>query len=293
MGAAVAGEVVKGGRDVIYLPEGRSDASRARATKAGLISVSSVEQLCSRADIIFSICPPAAAENVATSVGEAGFSGIYVDANAISPRRFDALATKLPDAQAVLDGAIFGPPPSATHQIVLYVAGPQEAAAQIAGCFTTGRVLLRHLQQEPPAASALKMAHSSFQKASRALAAVADAFAVRFDVTQELLAEADRNPRSPLTDPEYLPSVAARAWRWAPELRDVAAALRDAGLPAGQALAAAEVLDRWVDDKDSEPSLPEVLRQLMSSAPASATFGGSSPADIETRSTAASARSDP
>ncbi|WP_432111013.1 DUF1932 domain-containing protein [Streptomyces sp. YPW6] len=34
-----------------------------------------------------------------------------------------------------------------------------------------------------------------------------------------------------LSDPEYLPSVAARDWRWAPEMEEVADTLRAADLP--------------------------------------------------------------
>ncbi|WP_281284357.1 DUF1932 domain-containing protein [Nonomuraea diastatica] len=53
-----------------------------------------------------------------------------------------------------------------------------------------------------------------------------------------------------MADPAYLPSVAARAWRWAPEMEEVAGALRAAGLPDDLAVAAHAVLSRWEDDKD-------------------------------------------
>ncbi len=53
-----------------------------------------------------------------------------------------------------------------------------------------------------------------------------------------------------LSDPDYLPSVAARAWRWAPEMEDIAETLRMASLPTEMAEAAAAVLSRWERDKD-------------------------------------------
>jgi hypothetical protein len=96
----------------------------------------------------------------------------------------------------------------------------------------------------------LKMAYGGYQKASRALAAVAQALAQRYDVSGELLAEAELIGRSPLAEPEYAPSAAARAWRWAPEMREVAQTLADNDLPPDLAKAAAIVFDRWTDDKD-------------------------------------------
>ncbi len=263
MGAAIAGQLSSSGRDVIYLPTGRSEASRNRATRAGMVAASSIGDLCRQADIILSICAPAAAEDVARLVGSNRFEGIYVEANAISPARFPGIAKLLPQATAVLDGAIFGPPPSTHSQTVLYLAGDQESAKAVAATLSTADVRVEHLLQDPPAASGLKMAHSSYQKASRALAAVAHALALEYDVTHVLLTEAERNSRSPLADPDHLRSVAARAWRWAPELRDAAQTLSDAGLPGQQALAAAEMLDLWADEKDIyDAPLEHILRQL-------------------------------
>ena len=61
------------------------------------------------ADVILSICPPHAALDVARSV--AGFGGIYVDANAISPAAAREVRALVPNA-AFVDGGIIGPPPS-------------------------------------------------------------------------------------------------------------------------------------------------------------------------------------
>jgi hypothetical protein len=66
-----------------------------------------------------------------------------------------------------------------------------------------------------------------------------------------------------LADVGSLPSVAARAWRWAPELREIAATLEDAGLPPETAAATAETLSRWADLKDAwDVPLAEVLDHL-------------------------------
>ncbi|MFE2930712.1 DUF1932 domain-containing protein [Streptomyces sp. NPDC059278] len=66
-----------------------------------------------------------------------------------------------------------------------------------------------------------------------------------------------------LSDPGYLPSVAARSWRWAPEMEDIAETLRAAGLPMEMAEASAAVLSRWEQDKDQyDLPVAEVLAHL-------------------------------
>lgn len=68
---------------------------------------------------------------------------------------------------------------------------------------------------------------------------------------------------STLADSDYLPSVAARALRWAPEMHEIADTLREAGLPPELAEGAAAVLRRWQDDKDNaELSLGDTLERL-------------------------------
>lgn len=75
-------------------------------------------------------------------------------------------------------------------------------------------------------------------------------------------------PSAILSDPDYLPSVAARAWRWRDEMEDIAATLRAAELPTHIADATAAVLNPWEDDKDKQ-DLPvrEVLARLRTEHP--------------------------
>jgi 3-hydroxyisobutyrate dehydrogenase-like beta-hydroxyacid dehydrogenase len=251
MGAAIAGQIRAAGHTVLWSAAGRSQATRRRAEAVSLTESRDLATLCQRADVILSICPPADAEEVAAGVAAHGFSGIYVEANAISPTRYVGIKELLPDARAVLDGSIIGPPPSDEKETTLYLAGPERETDVVAGLFSGSKVRVKILPHDPPAASALKMAYAGYQKATRALAAVAHALADQYQVTEHLIDEAERNSRSPLADPGYIPSVAARAWRWAPELRDVAQTLADNGLPSDQAQAAARVLERWSDAKDN------------------------------------------
>jgi 3-hydroxyisobutyrate dehydrogenase-like beta-hydroxyacid dehydrogenase len=65
MGAAVAACLVGRGHEVGWLCTGRSEASLHRAEQAGLTTFDDLAELLGRADIVFSICPPHAALEVA------------------------------------------------------------------------------------------------------------------------------------------------------------------------------------------------------------------------------------
>jgi lactate dehydrogenase-like 2-hydroxyacid dehydrogenase len=83
MGAAVAACLVDRGHEVGWLHTGRSEATSRRAAQAGLTPFGDLAELLARSDIVFSICPPHGALVMAREL--AGFQGIVVDANAISP----------------------------------------------------------------------------------------------------------------------------------------------------------------------------------------------------------------
>jgi 3-hydroxyisobutyrate dehydrogenase-like beta-hydroxyacid dehydrogenase len=265
MGAAVGAQARAAGATVLWCTQGRSEASARRAHEAGLSPVSDLPNLLDRASIVLSICPPAAAPEVAAEVSRAGFTGVYVDANAISPTRSQEIqATITAAGMRFVDGGIIGPPPHDGATARLYLAGASTATDALAAIFRGSLIEPVVLPNEPPAASALKMAYASYQKATRVLAATAHALARHHGVRDHLLREGRLLDPSALADVDHLPSVAARAWRWAPELRDVASALNDVGLPDGLAAATAEILDRWEPFKDDRnASLEDALDRLI------------------------------
>lgn len=264
MGAAVGAQARAAGATVLWCTRGRSEATARRADEAGLLPVSDLPTLLDRASIVLSVCPPAAAAEVAAQVTRAGFAGVYVDANAVSPTRSRELQATITAAGIrFVDGGIIGPPPRDGATARLYLAGPSAATDALAAIFQGSLLEPVVLPNEPPAASALKMAYASYQKATRVLAATAHALARHHDVDDHLLREGQLLDPSALADVDHLPSVAARAWRWAPELRDVASALNDAGLPDALAAATAEILDRWKPLKDNmDASLQDTLDRL-------------------------------
>jgi hypothetical protein len=112
-------------------------------------------------------------------------------------------------------------------------------------------------------ASALKMAFGSYHKGSLVLAAVSQALASEYGVEAALRAEAGRATASVLARPDRIPGVAARAWRWAPEMIEAAESFAAVGLPAELATGAAAVLGRWEADKDdADLDVATALRHL-------------------------------
>ncbi|MET9694761.1 DUF1932 domain-containing protein [Streptomyces sp. NPDC006514] len=92
---------------------------------------------------------------------------------------------------------------------------------------------------------------------------MAHALVAAHGVGDELTAEAQVMASNILSVPGYLPSVAARAWRWAPEMEDIAQTLRAAGLPVDMAEGAVAVMAHWEGDKDNyDLSVAEVLSHL-------------------------------
>ena len=207
MGAAVGRAVLA---EVVWASDGRSEATRQRA--AGFKDVGSVDELVRSSEIVLSICPPAIAEDVARQVFDLGFDGVYVEANAISPERMRRIATIGP---RVVDGSII-----AASGINLYLAG--DGAERVAELFANDEVRAIALDAPVGAASALKMAFGGWNKIGIALTSQAQAIARAYGVTEQLEAEgvpADRLQR-----------VADRAWRWAPEMEEIADMCRELGL---------------------------------------------------------------
>src|SRR3989442_9559782 len=85
MGSMVGAAVRSAGARVLWAGEGRSTATRKRASDAGLEDAGSVASVVRASEVILSVCPPHAAVDVATQVAALRFAGTYGDGNAISP----------------------------------------------------------------------------------------------------------------------------------------------------------------------------------------------------------------
>ena len=167
MGAAVGQCLTAAGHRVLWVPEGRSGASAARAAAAGLTAPpGGLAGLVREAGVIVSVCPPHAALGVARQVAAlgvaregagpgvagfggvarqgAGFGGVYVDANAVAPDTAREIAAIVEAGGAsYVDGGIIGTPPVAPGFIRLYLSGARAGEVQrlFAGSAVDARVI--------------------------------------------------------------------------------------------------------------------------------------------------------
>lgn len=266
MGASVGAALVGREHRVLWASEGRSAATRERAEGAGLKDAGSVEQLTSASATVISVCPPDAAPALAEQVAGTGFGGVYVDANAVSPARGRAIgeAVLAGGARAFVDGGIIGPPAWKPGITRLYLSGGE--AEDVASLFEGGPLKAIAIGPEPGAASALKMAYAAYTKGTSALLAGILALAEREGVAEALRDEwAISQAELAASGGGRALGSAAKAWRFAGEMEEIADTFAGAGLPDGFHRAAAEIFRRWSEFKDvpEPPALDEALAALL------------------------------
>jgi len=233
MGQAVAQRLQARGHAVFTALDDRSPRTRALAARAGIEDCGSVAQLVARCDMVWSILNPAAAvdkaREVAAALTRTDRRILYVDCNAIAPETAREIETLITDCGSrFVDAGIIGPPPRGNASARLYVSGT--AAAELAG-IVDDQLLVRILSERAGDASALKMCYAAITKGAVALGTelfiaarklgVADAleqeFALSMSVVHDWL----------LT---RTPSMPPKAYRWVPEMREIAKTFADAGL---------------------------------------------------------------
>jgi 3-hydroxyisobutyrate dehydrogenase-like beta-hydroxyacid dehydrogenase len=234
MGAAIGALLVAHGHEVLWLPDGRSDATARRAATAGLTSANSFEN----ADVILSVCPPHAALDIARSLQ--GTRALVIDANAISPMTASRVGEVIGERWA--DGGIVGPPPRRAGTTRLYLSGRH--ATEASRLFADTHLEPVILDGSPVAASSLKMAYAAWTKGSAALLLAALESARRNAVGEALQAEWRRSlPELEARVRGAADSAAAKGWRWVGEMNEIAATFASVGLPSGFHEAAAEMFD--------------------------------------------------
>lgn len=268
MGISVAATAKNSGCTVYWAGEGRSAQSHARGQEHGLIDVGTLADLCRVSEIIISVCPPHAAEEVAASVIAQNFRGLYVDANAISPQRTQNIAKQVMGGGATfVDGGIVGNPAWKPGTTWLYLSGP--SADQVAAAFAAGPLETEVIGDEIGKASALKMCYAALTKGTTALLAAVFGAASELGVLDELMAEWGRGgARTDEENERKVREVTAKAWRFVGEMDEIAATFDGAGMPAGFHQAAADIYQRLAKFKDAPatPAIQEVLDALQSPA---------------------------
>lgn len=249
MGASVAAAAREAGAKVSWASAGRSDVSHRRAVESGLEDKTNLAELTSSSDMIIAVCPPEAATAMAETVAGTAREVAAIVENA--------------GAQFV-DGGIIGPPAHREGTTRLYLSGAE--ASTVASAFQGSVLEAVVIDSRPGAASALKMCYAAWTKGSAALLTAVRTLALAEGVEAALLNEWSKSQQGlEARSAASARNNAFKAWRFAGEMREIAATFEASGLPNGFHTAAADIYQRLAPykDCDSAPELADVIDTIL------------------------------
>lgn len=227
MGASVGAAARSNQHTVLWASAGRSADTVERSKRANLEDVGSVSALVAASEIVLSVCPPSAAGDVAREVMDLGFTGLFVDCNAISPDRTRAIQQLVEGAGAeYIDGGIIGGPAwTAEAGTNLYLSGPR--AQEVADCFAGSPLGVPVISDHIGAASAIKMGYAAYTKGTTALLTAILGMVEKEGVRADLA----RQWGDDFTEKTYrrVSINTAKAWRFEGEMYEIADTFRGAG----------------------------------------------------------------
>ncbi|MGH7855020.1 MAG: DUF1932 domain-containing protein [Candidatus Binatia bacterium] len=256
MGVTIGAAASSSGARVLWASKDRGSATRRRAEQAQLIDAGDLSAAVRQSEVVLSVCPPHAAVDLAHAVAAEKFTGIYVDANAVSRATAEEIGKIISASGAsFVDGGIIGSPVKQAGTTRFYLSGTR--AAEIAALFCGSMLDARAIGAEPGAASALKVAYAAWTKCTDTLVLAIRSYAAHEGVDEALLEEWAISQPALAKKCDRAAAVAVpKAWRYVGEMREIAEAFESAGLPTGFHRAAAEICDRFVCFKDqTEPAL--------------------------------------
>lgn len=269
MGVTIGAAAAASGARVIWASHQRSQATQERARQAGLVDVKNLADAIQASDVVLSVCPPHAALKLARNVAEHRFTGIYVDANAVSRSTAEQIGEVVSQAGAsFVDGGIIGAPVKRAGTTRLYLAGAH--ASEVATLFTGSMLDARAIGENPGSASALKMAYAAWSKCTDALVLAVRALAAIEGVDKALLEEwALSQPDLERRSIQAAAIATPKAWRYVGEMREIAATFEAAGLTPNFHLAAAEIYEQlraFKDRTNPPPTVTAVVDTLCASS---------------------------
>lgn len=226
MGHAVGGALHAHGHRIVTALDGRSEASRARAAKAGMDDLGTLDAVLGTADLVLSILPPAEAAGfagqVAAAMARTGATPVFADCNAVAPATVARIAATIAEAGAgFIDAGIVGPPPGLGAPPRFYVSG---SAAREFMAFDGKGIAVRVVGDAPGDASAVKMCYAGLNKARHALNTAVLLAAENLGVRDVLMAELAASQAAALKQMEgNIPWLASVSERWAGEMDEIAA----------------------------------------------------------------------
>jgi 3-hydroxyisobutyrate dehydrogenase-like beta-hydroxyacid dehydrogenase len=167
MGSALGRAWAAGGARVVATLECRSD--RTRGLAHGLELLPTLADVVAAADVVVTVCPPAAAGAVLADIVESAgdHRPVLADLNAVSPDTMAELEVRAAGAGFdLVDGSISGGPPSPGGDTLVYLSGPR--AGLLADVAADG-IRARVVGDRVGTASAVKMCTASVYKGTTAV----------------------------------------------------------------------------------------------------------------------------
>jgi L-threonate 2-dehydrogenase len=228
MGAAVGRRLSEHGARVLTSLTGRSLATVRRAEASDMIA--SDDDAIAQADVILSVLPPAdalaLAKRFASPLSLVARKAMFVDCNAVNVETVYQIALIIDSAGArFVDGGIIGPPPGPQGEPTFYFSG---ADAATLGALGNLGLRVRIMEGPVGAASALKMSYAGINKGGILLVAAMLLGATRAGVADALRGElAESQPQLLSRIARAIPDMYPKAYRWAPEMEQIADFLGD------------------------------------------------------------------
>ena len=280
MGQAVAQQLKNKGFKVCTALDQRSARSKTLALQAGLTDVGSVAKLVETCDVILSVMNPGSALEFAGEVAQALAAArrnvLFVDCNAISPVTMQQINLKITAAGGrCADAGIIGPPPRGTAKMTLYVSGPEARELEQ---LATPQVKVHFLSERSGDASAIKMCYAAMTKGVQALVLELLIAARRLGVDAALEAQI-KSSRSDVYNfvIDALPRMPPKAYRWVPEMQQIAQTFEGAGMTPRIFQGAADMYEfiattalarETPESRDISRTGADVVRQLADERPA-------------------------
>ncbi len=233
------------GVEVFTASEGRSEVTRKRAENAG-VRIVPLADAAAEADLIVSIVVPSAAEKVAADVARAFAqtgrkSGLYLEANAISPMTAEAAgATIARAAGSFVDGCIIGSA-GKLRSATIYVSG--ERAGELLALKEAG-LKVEVLGTKVGQASAFKVVYAGLTKGLQGLFTELLLGARKFDLLQPIMKRYEESFPGLLDKVGGgIAALTLHAGRRAEEMAELAETYRNSGLEAVIAPATRKILE--------------------------------------------------
>ena len=247
MGSAIAKRIKESGKNVYTALDGRSERTKALGREAGLTDLGSMDKLVSTCELVVSVLNPGEAMNVAKEVAasmkKTGRKIAFADLNAVSPQTTRDMDKVIRDAGGMyIDGGIIGSPPRGEKDRPrIYVSGPD---AYLFEQIVHPNLQFRVMSERVGDASGVKMCYAAMTKGTTALAVELLVAARKLGVEQALEKEL-RDSQSDAFDRhmKQIPGMPPKAYRWVPEMQEIAKTFGELGMTRNIFLGAADIYE--------------------------------------------------